>query len=74
MVRVGRLFKRYCPPLAVIFILLAVFVPNTKQACTIYVVPKIINNEQVQQIPDKLLELGNKQLDEWIEEFKDVKK
>ena len=43
-------------------ILTAVFVPTTKEMAAIIIVPKIVNNEQVQGFPDKLLKLGN----EWI--------
>ncbi len=42
------------------------FVPNTKQAATIYVLPRVVNNEQLQQLPNKLLELSN----EWLDELK----
>jgi len=50
-------------------ILLAVLMPSTKQLATIIVAPKIINNEQIQQMPEKLLELGNKQVDKWIKDL-----
>ena len=39
--------------------------PTTKQMATILVAPKIINNEQVQQIPDRVIGLAN----EWLEEL-----
>lgn len=38
--------------------------PSTKQMAIIYVTPKIINNEKVQQIPSKILNLTNDWLDE----------
>jgi len=40
--------------------------PTTKQMAIIYVAPKIINNEQAQKIPQKLLDLT----DDWIDELK----
>lgn len=43
--------------------------PTTKQMAAIIVIPKIINNEKIQQIPEKFLDLGNSYLDEWIDEF-----
>ena len=49
--------------------LFAAFTPTTKQACIIYVLPKIANNEQVQQVPQKLLDIANRQLDEWVKEY-----
>ena len=53
------------------FILLAILlssalIPNTKQMATIMVAPKIINNEQVQELPSQVLELAN----DWLEELK----
>jgi len=50
-----------------------VFMPTTKQACVIYLLPKVSNNEQVQQIPDKLLTIMNKKLDEWVEDVRGKK-
>lgn len=70
----GKILKGYCPVLAVVFMFIAIFLPSTKQAAIIYVLPKIANNEQVQQIPQKLLDVANKQLDEWIGDFKKEKK
>jgi len=49
-------------------ILLFLFIPSTKEACAIYLIPKIINNEQVQHVPEKALRLLNAKFDEWIDE------
>jgi hypothetical protein len=49
--------------------LIGTFIPTTKQMAAIIVVPKIVNNEQVQQMPDKVLNLGL----EWLEELKPEK-
>ena len=51
-----------------IVICLGIMIPNTKQAATIYVLPKIINNEQAQQVPKKLLDLFDSKVDEWTKE------
>ncbi len=51
-------------PLFLFALSLAVFTPNTKQMAAIIVVPKIINNKQVQEIPEKLMGL----CDAWIED------
>lgn len=40
--------------------------PSTKEICAIYAVPAIMNNENVQKIPDMVLELGI----EWLEELR----
>ena len=49
-----------------IFLVIATILPNTKQTVIIYCLPKMVNNEQVQKIPDKLLELTNAWIDETI--------
>jgi hypothetical protein len=63
-----KILKRFVPiPLVCfVFLMVGIMFPTTNQMATIIVAPKIINNEQIQQIPEKLLELGNKQIDKWI--------
>lgn len=39
------------------------FLPSTKQMATIYVVPAIANNEKIQQIGGKTLDISNQLLD-----------
>jgi len=53
--------------LFVVFLSLCILIPTTKQACAIYVLPKIINNEKVQKIPEKILDLSNQWLDNHID-------
>lgn len=48
-----------------LILLMAFLVPTTKQLAAIYFVPTIYNNEQVKELPEKLLKLGN----EWIDEL-----
>ncbi len=38
------------------------FVPSTKQMCTLLVIPPIINNEDVQKLHRKILELSTERL------------
>lgn len=57
--------SRFCISF-VIVLFLAVMVPDTKQTAVIYCLPKIVNNKQVQKVPNKLLELSNIWLDEQI--------
>lgn len=38
-----------------IFVLLNVFIPNTKTVAAMILIPPIVNNEQVQQIPEDIL-------------------
>lgn len=52
-----------------VFIILGVttvFVPTTKQMCAIKVIPIIANNDGVQELPDKVVDLAN----EWLDELK----
>jgi len=46
--------------------LITSLLPSTKEMAIIYVVPKVINNEKISMIPDKLLNLSS----EWIEELR----
>ncbi len=40
-----------------VFLLLSVFTPSSKTVAAMYVVPKIVNNENVQKLPDEMLQL-----------------
>ena len=55
-------------PIFVAGLLVAVFIPTTKEACAIYLIPKIANNEQVQKVPEQALRLLNAKLEEWIDD------
>ena len=55
--------------LCAFFSLVACLTPTTKEAAAIIVIPVIANNEQVQELPNKILELGN----DWLEELKPKK-
>jgi hypothetical protein len=48
----------------------ACFIPTTKEMCAIKIIPIIANNEQVQDMPNKIVELANS----WMEELKPSKK
>lgn len=60
--------------LSAIFLPLAILTPTTKDMAIIYVVPKIVNNDKVQQIPDKLLDLANAKIEEWTKTKVEEKK
>jgi hypothetical protein len=53
---------------SIVVLLLTVMIPSTKQAAVIYCLPKIVNNEQVQKIPDNLLKLTNSWINDQITE------
>lgn len=48
--------------LELFFICGAVFLPNTKQMATIYLLPKVVNNEKIQSIGERTLDTGDKLL------------
>ena len=60
-----RGFKKTLLP-AVVFVLLAVAVPTQKEAAAIYLVPKLVNNEHVQDIAGKSLDILTLKLNEWV--------
>ena len=49
-----------------IILLIGILMPSTKEMATIIIVPKIINNEEIQKIPNKMIDLAN----EWLDELK----
>lgn len=49
--------------------LLALFVPDSKTIAAMYLVPRIVENKNVQQIPDKALTLIEKKLDAYLSEI-----
>ena len=58
----------WCPIfiLPLILFIGSVFIPTTKEMCAIKAIPVVVNNKQVQEMPNKVLELAN----EWIDELK----
>ena len=57
-----------------IFLFLAVFTPTTKQFAVLYLLPKIVNSTEVQQIPNKALGILSKKLDEWASDLQGKEK
>ena len=51
---------------ALLFFIVSVLTPTTKEMCAIKIVPLIANDEQVQELPSKFVDLAN----EWFEELK----
>lgn len=47
----------------------ACLIPNTKEMCAIKIIPVMVNDPNVQELPKSLVGLAN----EWIEELKPVK-
>lgn len=68
--RHARKRLKYLVPVFILSLSAAVFIPNTKQAATIFLVPKVLNNEKVQDIGQNGLDLANNLLklsNEYIE-------
>ena len=61
-------------PVFFLFLIAACAIPNSNQVAAIYLLPKIANNEQVQQIPDKALKLMEGKMDEWLDGLRKEKK
>lgn len=66
-------FKTFAAHLAPVLIVVAIvnaFIPNTKQAAAMIVLPAIVNSEAVQQIPSELTTLAR----EWLQELRPATK
>lgn len=44
------------------------FVPTTKEAAAIYLIPKIVNSEEVKKVPKNTMKLLNTKMEQWIED------
>jgi hypothetical protein len=53
------------PFVAALLLTIAAFIPTSKEMAAILVIPKIVNNEKLTQLPDRVLDLAN----QWIEEL-----
>lgn len=63
--KIGLKMLCWFVPLFLIFTIAIGLVPTTKEMAVIYVVPKIMNNENAKKIPDKIFKLA----DEWLEKM-----
>jgi len=52
--------------ISILFATSHIFIPSTKEMCAIKMIPVVMNDEEVQKLPDTVLELTN----EWIEELR----
>lgn len=55
--------------LLILLIMVLVFLPRTNEMAAILIIPKIMNNQKIQQMPDRVLDLANV----WLEELKPKK-
>ena len=56
-----------------IFVLINLFIPDTKTVAAMVLVPPIVNNEQVQQIPDDILTFVRSVIKEYTFDSKEKK-
>lgn len=61
-----KLWAKVCGIVGSVCIILAILTPNLKEAAAIYLIPKIVNNENVQELPNDATKLLRLKLDEWI--------
>jgi hypothetical protein len=55
-------------------IFIATFIPSTKQMAAIIVIPKIVNNEQIQNIGENGLSILESKTVEWLKDIKKIEK
>lgn len=68
----NKLFK-YCIIITICIQFLGALMPTTKQVAMIYIIPKIINNEQIKELPDNMLNLFNESIKELTSMIKEEK-
>ena len=55
--------------IGVFILIISNLIPSTKQLAAIYLLPKIVENRQITELPDKAVTLAN----EWLEELRPKK-
>jgi len=69
-----NMLKKFIKPfvlylcIRVILIFCAVLIPTQKEMAAIIMLPAVINNEELQKVPDNVLKLLNAKLEEWLED------
>lgn len=58
-------------PLGLVFALFGTLLPSTKEAAAIYLIPKVVNNESVQNISSNTLHLLEEYTGELLRDMKD---
>lgn len=72
--KIGVKLIKYVLPAWIFFVMCVLFIPTTKEYAAIYMIPKIANNEHVQNIPDKAANVLELKLQEWIKDMTEEKK
>ena len=63
---------KLAPIVLAISIALIILIPNLKEAAAIYLIPKMVNNENVQELPNDATKLLRLKLNEWINDLTEV--
>ena len=64
---IGKVGKIFIIPMA-LCVIIAVALPSTKTAVAMWGVPKIVNNEEISELPHNAAKLINKKLKSWMED------
>lgn len=59
---------RWSAAATVLFFLLLMFVPSTKQVAMMYTMPAIINNEDVQALPADIVKLARQEIEKMLKD------
>lgn len=66
--KLGKAFRRPGYVIFIISFIIYVFMPNTKQLAAIYLVPKIVNNEEIKGVASDSLNLMKVKIKQWLDE------
>ena len=61
-------FKYWIPAVLTTFLFMSIltFTPTTKEGIAIWALPKIVNNEEIKQIPENFAKIVNDKLQDWM--------
>ena len=59
--------------IAIPLFIISCFIPTTKEMAAILIVPRVLNNEKVQELPNNVLDLANEWMKELVKEKKEEK-
>jgi len=62
-----HLYRLWIP---ILLFFLSILTPNLKEMAAIYLIPKVVNNEQVKRSSQRKFEFLELKVDEWIKEMK----
>jgi len=63
--RLKKVLFVFLLPFSIILSSIALFTPNSKTIACMYVIPRIVERKNLQDVPDKMINLLNQKLDEW---------